>query len=79
MKYKIGDKVRVKSIDWYNRNERKNGTVLIGPGFVEDMSKYCGKEYFIEKYFYNWYVLNGIDCWKFCDDFFEENKKLELE
>ena len=27
LKYKIGDRVRIKSIDWYNENKDKNGYI----------------------------------------------------
>lgn len=27
MKYKVGDKVRIKSLDWYNKNKNKYGDV----------------------------------------------------
>lgn len=43
--YKVGDKVRIKSIDWYNK--RKSDVLGIvydtTPHFLEDMSKYCGQ------------------------------------
>lgn len=44
MKYKVGDKVRIKSIDWYydNRNER-NDVKCDNEYFVIDMVKYCGE------------------------------------
>jgi hypothetical protein len=44
MKHKIGDKVRVKSLDWYNANKNHNGYITgLGDVFVEEMSKFCGK------------------------------------
>lgn len=46
MKYKIGDKVLIKSIDWYNKNKNEIGIVNIGTGlqnFGWDRVKYCGK------------------------------------
>lgn len=43
MKYKIGDKVMIKSIDWYNSLKDKNGNI---PSlmFLEKQSILCGKE-----------------------------------
>ena len=46
LKYKVGDKVRIKSLDWYNENrDPKHGFVFFGNGicFYSHMSKYCGK------------------------------------
>ena len=43
MKYKIGDKVRIKSLDWYNQNKDQHGRVACGYHvFTEEMSKFCG-------------------------------------
>ena len=43
MKYKVGDKVRVKSIEWYNANKNGSGSIICGNEFfVNDMSRYCG-------------------------------------
>ena len=48
MKYKIGDKVRVKSLEWYNENKGEHGDVnLPNIIFVSNMSKFCGQEYTI--------------------------------
>ena len=42
--YKVGDKVRIKSLDWYNENKSKAlGTVYLVVPFIESMSKYCGQ------------------------------------
>ena len=44
MKYKIGEKVRIKSLDWYEANKDGNGENLCGcEYFTEYMQKYCGK------------------------------------
>ena len=44
LKYKVGDRVRIKSLDWYNKNKNKTGDVPCGEyDFVSDMSVFCGK------------------------------------
>lgn len=41
--YKVRDKVRIKSIDWYNKNKDEDGDVELSTHiFVPEMSKYCG-------------------------------------
>jgi hypothetical protein len=43
MKYKPGDKVRIKSLDWYNENKDETGRVMFDYiGFCKEMTKYCG-------------------------------------
>ena len=42
MKYKVGNRVRIKSLDWYNENKDKDGFVDAGLIFDEYMSKFCG-------------------------------------
>ena len=58
---KIGDKVRIKSIEWYNNNKDKDGNIRINHGplepfyfmnrmiiyFGKDRAEYCGKEFTI--------------------------------
>lgn len=43
MKYKVGDKVRIKNIDWYNENKNDTGYVHLRIIFTSKMSKYCGQ------------------------------------
>ena len=45
MRYKIGDRVRVKSLSWYNENKDEYGCVYCGNGmiFCDKMQEYCGK------------------------------------
>ena len=52
--YKVGDKVRIKSLDWYNENKESIiECVLLTVPFMEPMSKYCGQVATITK------VVNG--------------------
>lgn len=49
MKYKPGDKVRIKSLDWYNENKDEDGRVYCDYiGFCKEMINYCGKELTID-------------------------------
>lgn len=44
MKHKVGDKVRIKSKEWYEKNKNRAGDILCGGMFfVGDMDCYCGK------------------------------------
>ena len=45
MKYKVGDRVRVKSREWYESNRTKEGDYEVdGLSFTDYMTKFCGKE-----------------------------------
>ena len=79
-KYKLGDRVRVKSLDWYNSNKNENGEIVKDYiTFLEGMSEYCGK-YFEVSYVYpnEIYLLKDAD-WLWEDWMFEDkptfNKK----
>lgn len=44
MKYKEGNKVRIKNIDWYNENKNEYGDVYCGAyTFTYGMTKFCGE------------------------------------
>lgn len=79
MKYKVGDVVRIKSIDWYNNNCDQRGSVSVkGDTFVSDMSQYCGKLAKITKVFknmgkYHLDIDNGR--WHWTDEMFKGNMK----
>ena len=73
MKHKVGDKVRIKSLDWYNENKNRFGSVL---GFMQEMSKYCGKQAFITKCAETYYELDIDDGdWYWNDEMFDETFK----
>lgn len=66
LKYKVGDKVRIKSLDWYNENKDKDGFVDFSTSvFVPGMSQFCGKIVTIEDVFEEEddvvYCMEGID------------------
>lgn len=45
MKYKVGDKVKIKSREWYESNRNKDGEYVVsGLFFTDNMTKFCGKE-----------------------------------
>ena len=44
MNYKVGDKVRIKSLDWYNKNKDKTNEIECGSmHFIPDMTVFCNK------------------------------------
>ena len=73
MKYKVGDKVRIKSLDWYNENKDEYGYVDCGSReFFIKMSLWCGKIatikeicrtncYHLEEYDFDW-TDEMIEC-----------------
>ena len=50
MKYKVGDKVRIKSLDWYYENQDSLGNVNCGEDnfFLKEMVNFCGEIITIE-------------------------------
>ncbi len=43
MNYKLGDKVKIKSLEWYNQNKDEDGFVRCGDKVFDDyMSVFCG-------------------------------------
>lgn len=45
MKFKVGDKVKIKSLDWYNENKAEDGRVYCDSYaiFIQIMSNFCGQ------------------------------------
>jgi hypothetical protein len=77
MRYKVGDKVRIKSKEWYEKNKDKYGNVNIPLLFNYKMSYYCGeitKITKIEKDKYYRIYLDG-ERWVWSDEMFDENYK----
>lgn len=76
-KYKIGQMVRVKSIDWYNNNKDSSHCVNIGdkkPRFTYGMSKYCGQVLTIDdhaEYEGEYYMIEDDGVYTWADEMFE--------
>lgn len=76
-KYKIGQKVRVKSLDWYHLNKDSFGSVPIGdkkPKFTYGMSKYCGLVLTIDdhsEYEGEYYMVEDDGVYTWTDEMFE--------
>ena len=61
MKYKVGDKVRIKSIDWYNRYTNGTEVDCGAYPFTSDMKEFCEQERIIANVCRECYFLLGID------------------
>lgn len=48
MKYKPGDKIRIKSLDWFKANEYGGSIICDGITFQGMMTEWCGKELTID-------------------------------
>ena len=76
-KYKIGQKVRVKSLDWYHHNKDSFGSVPIGdkkPKFTYGMSKYCGMVLTIDdhsEYEGEYYMIEDDGKYIWTDEMFD--------
>ena len=71
MKYKEGDIVRVKSLDWYNSTRDSNGWInLNGFKFNPDMKKFCGKTFTIKTIWLDYYEFERNE-YAWTDDMIE--------
>ena len=94
MKYKAGDVLQVKSLEWYNKNKDKDGFINYATAFDEygyyfcqAMSLYCGKNVTIaevcngaSKLYYR--ILEDNQKFTYIDEMFEciiESKELTKE
>ena len=91
MRYKKGDKVRIKSLEWYNANKNSEGEIIFHNFhiFDESMSEFCGKVVTIDAYnprgnYYDIKEDGKVNFWS--DDMFEglaiedsQNKMVSLD
>lgn len=70
-KYKVGDRVVVKSLEWYNRNKNYDGNVNVPQCFVSEMSRFCGQVLTISYVYPNscYHVIEAGFSWS--DEMFE--------
>ena len=86
MKYKVGDKVRIKSLDWYNQmlsipnklvwqNKLTNDFTGIWCGahiFTKEMSKFCGRVMTIQDIGIDFYIMEEDNLgYEFTDEMIE--------
>ena len=86
LKYKVGDSVRIKSVDWYKENKDKDGNIVfyskvphfswcenVQTVFTKDMVKFCGKVVTIESVWtVNYSIVEGTYRDYFTDEMIEE-------
>lgn len=74
MRFNVGDKVKVKSFDWYNENKDVDGFVHCGDRVFDDyMSVFCGSVVTIDGVCpYNGYdVREDMQCRIWTDEMIE--------
>lgn len=76
MRYKKGDKVRVRSLEWYNANKNSEGAIIFHNWriFDDSMSEFCGTVVTIDAYnprgdYYDIKEDEKVNYWS--DDMFE--------
>lgn len=77
MKHKIGDKVRIKSREWYDNNEGKDadGDILCGGIYFDhDMRPYCGKSATITDVAGTYSIDIDNGKWSWTDEMFEDDE-----
>ena len=59
MKYKVGNRVRVKSLEWHNRNKDADGYIHPDAeiSFAPSMSKLCGQEFTVAQIAFGGYLF----------------------
>ena len=75
MKHKVGDIIRINSIDWYNDNKDEYCKVKCGAcSFILNMIYMCGNEYEIGYVGRNVYSING-EPWDITDEMIDEGEQ----
>lgn len=84
MKFKVGDKVRVRSLEWYDDNKNDEGYIFglnNEINFIKAMAQYCGQLFTIqEKENYYYLLYDNVFCWQdwmLEDEAFNEEEKQE--
>ena len=75
----VGDKVKIKSLEWYNDHKSNDGNVDCGYDvFTEDMSTLCGKTMTIKKVLDDYYLLvDDKNVYNWTDEMFEDVETIE--
>lgn len=80
MKYKVGDKVRIKSKEWYEQNKDENGDITLSDGnhFWECMKELLGKYFTIRRASCGWYDLKE-NIYKITDEMIDDSLSYNTE
>ena len=72
LKYKVGDRVQIKSLDWYNENKDEVGNIRYKRDgsaypvfFSKYMSNFCGEILTIKSVFKHSYHMNETSSCEF--------------
>lgn len=72
VKYNIGDRVLVKSLEWYNENKKADGAVNVPQSFVMGMCGYCGRVVtIVHKGWDYYYIREDSNNYAWSDEMFE--------
>ena len=73
MKYKVGDRVKIKSLDWYNENKNQLGRVSCGSkSYTIEMCFFCGKTLTIQAIGLDFYLMEEDNLgYEFTDEMIE--------
>lgn len=82
MKYKVGDKVRVRQWDDMAKESGLNDCGDINNGFMQSMEHFCGRIYEIYKVYNYYYILKDesiVFDWCFTDEMLEDVSSLQIQ
>lgn len=80
MKYKVGDKVKIKSFEWYNQNKDDDGFVHCGDRIFDNyMSVFCGSVVTIcgISPYCGYDIREDMQCKTWTDEMFEDVETIE--
>lgn len=77
MKFKVGDKVKIKSLEWYNANKDEEGNIIFEKNgyyvyFSKNDVEYCGKVMTISDISNNCFIFKEAQMpYLYCDEMIE--------
>ena len=73
MKYKEGDKVLIKSLDWYNEAKKslRGGVILKPYHFSQEMKGFCGRVLTIKSVRHDHYEMEDCYSYRWTDEMIE--------
>ena len=70
---KVGDKVKIKSREWYEKWKDGIDYVNVPESFTPPMTEFCGKVLTVEEFQFGRFKMKEDDCkWSFSPEMFEE-------